>query len=182
MLLAETFCDPEAFAGTMYRAAGWEGLGGTKGFACANGRCTAPHGRPKEVFVTALRPDARALSREALEDVVSRWSRPRIPVADGKRIRDADRNGDGHERGAPFARLNFDDDGGALAATQDVPGRSDIGGKVITLDTLHTTRRTARLVTERADYVFVVKGNASKTFDILDTIARETVSSARTPA
>ncbi|MDE0522543.1 MAG: hypothetical protein OXH79_11360, partial [Boseongicola sp.] len=35
---------------------------------------------------------------------------------------------------------------------------------------LHTTRRTARLVTERADYVFVVKGNASETFGILDTI------------
>ena len=61
VLLAETFCDPEAFAGTMYRAAGWEGLGETKGFARANGRYTDPHGRPKEIFVTALRPDARAL-------------------------------------------------------------------------------------------------------------------------
>ena len=61
VLLAETFCDPEALAGTMYRAAGWEGLGETKGFARANGRYTDPHGRPKEIFVTALRPDARAL-------------------------------------------------------------------------------------------------------------------------
>lgn len=40
VLLAETFCDPEVFAGTMYRAAGWEGLGETKGFARANGRYT----------------------------------------------------------------------------------------------------------------------------------------------
>ena len=31
-------------------------------------------------------------------------------------------------------------------------------------------RRTARLVTERADYVFVVKGNAPETLGILDTI------------
>ena len=61
VLLAETFCDPEAFAGTMYRAAGWEGLGETKGFARANGRYTDPHGKPKAIFVTALRPDAREL-------------------------------------------------------------------------------------------------------------------------
>ena len=61
VLLAETFCDPEAFAGTMYRAAGWEGLGEARGFARANGRYTDLHGAPKEIFVTALRPDARAL-------------------------------------------------------------------------------------------------------------------------
>ena len=41
---------------------------------------------------------------------------------------------------------------------------------MITLDALHTTRKTAKLITQRADYVFVVKGNASQTFDILDTI------------
>ncbi len=61
VLLAETFCDPALFPGTMYRAAGWEGLGETKGYARANGRYTDPHGRPKEIFVTPLRPDARAL-------------------------------------------------------------------------------------------------------------------------
>ena len=61
VLLAETFCDPEVFAGTMYTAAGWEGLGETKGFARANGRYTDPHDKPKALFVKALRPDARAL-------------------------------------------------------------------------------------------------------------------------
>ena len=296
VLLAETFCDPEVFAGTMYRAAGWEGLGETKGFARANGRYTDPHGKPKEIFVTALRPDARELlssplplppevappagpglaprdpgtmrslhaelaavpdfrraqglkhtvasvltvhvlaeianmkgclaaaqfaeslsqkeleavgawlnprtgrrepvskstihrviqsvDPEALEDALGRWSRPRLPIAralaaDGKRIRGANRNGDGHhetvalvdhESGAPFALLNFDDEGGELAATHDLLGRCDISGRVITLDALHTTRKTAKLITERADYVFVVKGNASETFDILDSI------------
>ena len=45
----------------MYRAAGWEGLGETKGFARANGRYTDPHDKPKAIFVKALRPDARAL-------------------------------------------------------------------------------------------------------------------------
>ena len=116
--------------------------------------------------------------------MVGRWSGPRLPVAralaaDGKRIRGANRNGNGrhetvalvdHESGAPFALLNFDDDGGELAAMHDLLGRSDISGKVITLDALHTTRKTAKLVTQRADYVFVVKGNALETFDILDSV------------
>ncbi len=52
----------------------------------------------------------------------------------------------------------------------DLLERSDIGGKVITLDALHTTRHTAKLITQRADYVFVVKGNAPETFAILDSI------------
>ena len=77
-----------------------------------------------------------------------------------------------HATGAPYALLNLDDEGGELAATQDLLGRSDIGGKVITLDALHTVRGTARLVTERcgAEYVFTVKGNAPETFGILDSI------------
>ena len=61
VLLAETFCDPKLFAGTMCRAAGWKGLGETKRFARANGRYTDPHGTPKEIFDKALRPDVRAL-------------------------------------------------------------------------------------------------------------------------
>ncbi len=38
VVLTETFCDPERFTGTLYRAAGWEKLGKTRGFARANGR------------------------------------------------------------------------------------------------------------------------------------------------
>ncbi len=75
-----------------------------------------------------------------------------------------------HETGAPFSLLNFNDEGGELAAMHDLLERSDIGGKVITLDALHTTRHTAKLITQRADYVFVVKGNAPETFAILDSI------------
>ena len=298
VLLAETFCDPALFPGTMCRAAGWERLGETKGYAGANGRCTDPHDRPKEILVTPLRPDARALlsdprplpadvappagpglaprdpgvtrplhaglaavpdfrraqgrkrtvasvltvhvlaelanmkgclaaaqftgalsqeelaavgawrnprtglrepvSRstvhrvlqsagpEALEDVVGRWSRPRLPLAralaaDGKRIRGANGDGDGHHEtvalaghatGAPFALLNLADEGGEAAATQDLLQRCDVRGKVITLDALHTAPGTARLVTERcgAEHVFTVKGNAPETFGILESI------------
>ena len=61
VLIAETFCDPAKFPGTMYRAAGWECRGQTKGFARANGRYTNPHGKPKDIFVKPLRSDARDL-------------------------------------------------------------------------------------------------------------------------
>ena len=75
-----------------------------------------------------------------------------------------------HASGAPFALLNFGEEEGELAATHDLLERSDIRGKVITLDALHTTRKTAKLITERADYVFAVKGNSPETFGILDSI------------
>ncbi len=61
VLVAETFCDPERFGGTMYRAAGWRDLGETRGYARANGRYTDPHGKPKRVLVRRLRRDARRL-------------------------------------------------------------------------------------------------------------------------
>ena len=296
VLLAETFCDPARFSGTVYRAAGWERLGQTRGYARANGRYTDPHGQRKEIFVTALRRDARkqlsrtqslsvdvapstglgaaprdvvmmrsmyrelaavadfrraqgkkhtvacvltvhllaeranmkgclaaaqyaqslsqteleavgawqnprtgrfepvskstlhrviqSLDPEALEDVVSRYARPRLPLAralaaDGKRLRGANRHGEAHHEtvalvdhasGAPFALLNFGDQGGERAAMHDLLARSDIRGRVITLDALHTTRNTARRITEHADYVFSVKGNAPETFDLLDRI------------
>ena len=46
VLLAETFCDPERFEGTMYAASNWTLLGRTKGFARASGRYTDPHKHP----------------------------------------------------------------------------------------------------------------------------------------
>ena len=103
----------------------------------------------------------------------------RALAADGKRIRGANRNGEDHHEtvalvdhasGAPFALLNFGEEGGELAAAHDLLERSDIRGKVITLNALHTTRKTAKLITERADYVFAVKGNSPETFGILDSI------------
>ncbi len=123
---------------------------------------------------------------EALEDAVGRHCGPRLPLAralaaDGRRIRGASRNGaDHHETaalvdhasGAPFALPNFGDDGGEPAAAHDLLERSDIRGRVITLDALHTTRKTAKPITERsgADCVFPVEGNAQETFGILDGI------------
>lgn len=59
VLLAETFIDPARFRGTCYRAAGWQCLGTTRGFAKANTRYVA-HGTPKTVWVRPLRPGAVA--------------------------------------------------------------------------------------------------------------------------
>jgi hypothetical protein len=57
LLLAETFVDPVRFRGTCYRAAGWQVLGQTRGFAKRNRRYWQ-HGQPKLVLVRPLVPDA----------------------------------------------------------------------------------------------------------------------------
>jgi len=59
VLLAETFVDAARFRGTCYRAAGWQCLGVTRGFAKRNTGYVA-HGQPKTVWVRPLRPGAGA--------------------------------------------------------------------------------------------------------------------------
>jgi len=59
ILLAETFVDSARFRGTCYRAAGWQLLGQTRGFAKRN-RHYWHHGQPKRVFVHPLGTDAVA--------------------------------------------------------------------------------------------------------------------------
>lgn len=62
-LLAETFCDMEASAGTCYRAAGWTPLGKTKGFSRHRRDFYVPNGKPKTLWVKALRPGAEETLR-----------------------------------------------------------------------------------------------------------------------
>ena len=59
LLLAETFVDSARFRGTCYRAAGWQLLGQTRGFAKRN-RHYWQHGQPKLVLVRPLVADAVA--------------------------------------------------------------------------------------------------------------------------
>ena len=61
ILIAETFVDRSRFTGTCYRAANWQPLGQTRGFARRPGTPAtwAPHGRPKEILVYPLARDAR---------------------------------------------------------------------------------------------------------------------------
>jgi hypothetical protein len=65
LLLAETFVDGARFRGTCYRAAGWQPLGLTQGFAKRN-RGYASHGHPKQVWVRSLHPQARYLLQAPL--------------------------------------------------------------------------------------------------------------------
>ena len=60
LLLAETFVDPARFTGACYRAANWQVVGTTRGFARHNGRY-APHGEPKQALLYPLHAHARAL-------------------------------------------------------------------------------------------------------------------------
>jgi hypothetical protein len=59
-LLAETFVDPERYAGTCYQAAGWAEVGGTAGFARHGGDYYVAHGAAKRLWLRPLSEHARA--------------------------------------------------------------------------------------------------------------------------
>ncbi len=61
LLVVESFVDPARFAGTMYEASNWTYVGNSKGYARSNGHYTDPHGKPKRLYVRALRRDARRI-------------------------------------------------------------------------------------------------------------------------
>lgn len=62
-LLAETFTDIEAYAGTCYKAAGWLPLGLTQGYSRHRADFYVPNARPKKLWVRELRPNAAAMLR-----------------------------------------------------------------------------------------------------------------------
>ncbi len=63
ILLAETFVDPNRFAGTCYRAANWLCLGQTLGYGRHAGKYCY-HGQAKTVWVYPLHPKARQWLRQ----------------------------------------------------------------------------------------------------------------------
>lgn len=65
LLLVETFVDPARFRGTCYRAAGWQLLGETGGFA-KRSRGYVTHGRPKQIWVRPLHRQAHYLLQAPL--------------------------------------------------------------------------------------------------------------------
>ena len=67
LLLLETFVDPTRYAGTVYKAANWHGVGQTQGSRRIRGGYSAKDGTPKLVFVSALQANARfELSRPVM--------------------------------------------------------------------------------------------------------------------
>ena len=79
LLVAESFVDPARFAGTCYRAANWQFLGDTRGYARHNGQYTEPHGQPKRLYVYPLRRDARERLRDP-RPLPAAWE-PKGPTA-----------------------------------------------------------------------------------------------------
>ena len=61
--LAESFVDRQRFSGASYRAANWQAIGWTRGFAKRQGRFVH-HGQTKEVYVYVMEPRLRRFIHE----------------------------------------------------------------------------------------------------------------------
>ena len=77
-----------------------------------------------------------------------------------------------HTTGLPLATLSFNEEGGEIAAVRALLEKVEVAGRVLTVDALHTTRETARVIVEThgADYLMTVKENAPETHELLSTI------------
>jgi hypothetical protein len=62
-LLAESFTDPEAYAGTCYKASNWEAVGYSAGYSRHRADFYIPNERPKRLWLRPLTPDARQVLR-----------------------------------------------------------------------------------------------------------------------
>jgi hypothetical protein len=58
-LLAESFTDPEAYAGTCYKASNWEAVGMSAGHRRHRADFYVPNDRPKKLWLRGLCPEAR---------------------------------------------------------------------------------------------------------------------------
>lgn len=58
-LLAESFTDPEAYAGTCYKASNWEAVGQSAGHSRHRVDFYVPNDRPKKLWLRALCPQGR---------------------------------------------------------------------------------------------------------------------------
>jgi hypothetical protein len=69
-LLAESFTDPEAYAGTCYKAANWQAVGMSAGYSRHRADFYVPNERPKRLWLYELDPHARQhlRAREAPEN------------------------------------------------------------------------------------------------------------------
>ncbi len=64
-LLAESFTDPEAYAGTCYKASNWEAVGFSAGYSRHRSDFYIANERPKRLWLRPLVPQARQLLRSA---------------------------------------------------------------------------------------------------------------------
>ena len=103
-LLAETFVDPERYAGTCYKAAGWTEVGATAGYGRHGGDYYVAHAQPKQLWLRELDPAARALLREPLAPLAGERQRAfgqlGVPVKTAASLRAALRSVADHRRRA----------------------------------------------------------------------------------
>ena len=64
VLVVESFVDESEYRGTCYRACGFEPVGATGGFARVSRDFYEAHGRPKQLYLRALVPEARRWLRQ----------------------------------------------------------------------------------------------------------------------
>jgi hypothetical protein len=62
-LLAESFTDPETYAGTCYKASNWEAVGCSEGYSRHRADFYVPNERPKRLWMRELRAGARGALR-----------------------------------------------------------------------------------------------------------------------
>lgn len=80
VVLVESFVDPALYQGTCYKAAGWQPLGRTAGWARAGRDYYQKHDRPKELWVQPLHPDAATwLRAERLPPALAAFEREPPP-------------------------------------------------------------------------------------------------------
>lgn len=80
VVLVESFVDPDLYQGTCYKAANWEALGRTAGWARAGRDYYQKHERPKELWVQPLHPHAAEwLRAERLPEALAAFERERPP-------------------------------------------------------------------------------------------------------
>ncbi len=84
-LLAESFTDPETYAGTCYKASNWEAVGWSAGYARHRADFYLPNERPKRLWLRELFPQAKQLLRALqlppdCEPGLSAWPAGVLPV------------------------------------------------------------------------------------------------------
>jgi hypothetical protein len=141
--------------------------GATCGYAADVVRGTAPLPEVPRTPSPVEREERRAVQRAA-EHPAPPGLLP-AAAADGKALRGARTEQGrvflvgaiGHESGVVLGQRQVAEKRGAGSAARDLPASLDVSGMVLTLDALHTTKKTARLITDElhAHYVLITKGN-----------------------
>ena len=135
------------------------------------------------------------LDTREFQSVLARYCSGRVRLGealaiDGKRIRGANRNGEGHyetvtvvehNSGMPLGSVDLRDEGAEIAGVYDLLEQVCVKGRVVTLDALHTTKKTARTIVEKheADFMFTVKGNSPAAYKCLNSLDWERDSAGR---